>query len=134
MRLKLIKGKSYTGIVHATAENPVIEVDEEVGMIALNTGYFESLDVAALTQEEVPDTAEDIEEPEEPLQYGGKHLLEMNKSELETFAAYKDVNIRSCKTKADIIKALKKALPASELEGEICYGSPTMVELQEEIF
>ena len=61
MRLKLIKGKSYTGIVHATAENPVIEVDEEVGMIALNTGYFESLDLAALTQEEVPDTAEDIE-------------------------------------------------------------------------
>lgn len=135
MRLKLIKGKSYSGIVHATEAHPIIEVDDEAtAMAAVDSGYFEALDVATLTQEVEPEAAEEIEAEEEPLQYGGKHLLEMNKSELETFAAYRDVPIKGCKTKADLIKALKKALPASELEGEIYYGSPTMVELQEEIF
>jgi len=134
MRLKLIKGKSYTGIIKATKEHPIVEVDDEAtAMAAVDSGYFEALDVAALTQEEIPEATTEIE-AEEPLQYGGKYLVDMNKSELETFAAYRDVDIKGCKSKADIIKALKKALPAKDLEGKIYYGSPTMVELQEEIF
>jgi hypothetical protein len=54
----------------------------------------------------------------------------MNKSELETFAAYVDVDIKGCKTKAQIITALKEKLPKEDLEGLIYYGSPTMVDLQ----
>ena len=54
----------------------------------------------------------------------------MNKSELETFAAYRNVDIKGCKTKTQIIAALREALPAEELEGPIYYGSPTMVDLQ----
>ena len=56
----------------------------------------------------------------------------MNKSELETFAAYRDVAIKGKKTKAAIIAALREALPEEELSGPIYYGSPTMVDLQTE--
>ena len=55
----------------------------------------------------------------------------MNISELETFAAYKDVSLLGIgRKKADILKKLRKELPAEELEGEIRYGSPTMVEIE----
>ena len=87
----------------------------------------------AAAPEEVTKAAENTEEiTPELLGYGGKTLEEMNKSELETFATYRDVNIKGCKSKADIIDRLREALDPSELEGDIWYGSPTIQELQKE--
>lgn len=131
-KLKLIKGLSYSGIISATKKKPYVEVDDEATVqAAVATGYFEVVDAEASQPVEEPETAEVL--AEEPMQYGGKPLNEMNKSELETFAAYRDVDIKGANTKAAIIKKLRAALPASELEGDIYYGSPTMVELQDEI-
>ena len=125
MRLKLIKGLSYSGIIRATAKKPIVEVeDEAIATLAVASGYFVNLDADEVQAEEVE------EETETNLQYGGKLLDDMNKSELETFAAYRNVPIKGKKTKASLIEAIRAALPAEELEGEIYYGSPTMVELQ----
>lgn len=128
-KLKLIQGLSYTGIISATKKNPYVEVDDEATVqAAVATGYFEVVGAS----EAVEETESETTAEKESLQYGGKTLDEMNKSELETFATYKNVSVKGCKSKQAIITKLEKALPASELEGKIYYGSPTMVELQEE--
>ena len=51
--------------------------------------------------------------------------------ELETLAAYKGISLKGINKKPDIIAELKKELPLQEIENEVDYGSPTMVELQE---
>ncbi len=130
--LKLIKALSYTGAVTATAKKPNVFVeDEATANAAVASGYFELVGNTSEIAEPDPVPVEPEEEPE-PLGYGGKPLSEMNKSELETFATYKDVNIKGAKTRAQIIAKLEAALDPSELEGDIYYGSPTMQELQKE--
>lgn len=127
--LKLIKALSYTGVVKATAKNPDVYVDDEAtANAAVASGYF-TLIQSGTGQDPEPEPAEEAEETE-PLGYGGKPLSEMNKSELETFATYKDVDIKGAKTRAQIIAKLEAALDPAELEGNIYYGSPTMTELQ----
>lgn len=127
--LKLIKALSYSGIVSATKKNPDVYVeDSATADKAVATGYFSLVS----TDGEEEDAEKEAETDTEPFGYGGKTLEEMNKSELETFAAYRDVDIKGAKTKADIIAKLRVALDPSELDGEIVYGSPTMQELQKE--
>ena len=92
------------------------------------SGYFELVEAPSGT----PVDPEDPEDPETQAEYSGKTLDQMNKSELETFATYRDVDIKGAKTKADIIAKLREVLDPAELEGEISYGSPTMQELQKE--
>lgn len=163
--IRLIKARSYSGVVSATREKPDVYLnDEATAIAAVATGYFELvksggvLESAITLTDDVPPGAL---EPNENGTYNmydengnitgtisqeeyeatenidtvkqGKTLDEMNKSELETFATYKDVDIKGAKTKADIITKLREALPPEELEGEIVYGSPTMTELQKEI-
>ena len=55
----------------------------------------------------------------------------MNVAELETFATYKGVSLKGVRKRTEIIEKLRAELPAEELEGEIQYGSPTMVELED---
>ena len=130
--LKLIKALSYTGAVTATAKKHNVFVeDEATANAAVASGYFELVGKTSEIAEPDSVPAEPEEKPE-PLGYGGKPLSEMKKSELETFATYKDVNIKGTKTKAQIIAKLEAALDPSELEGDIYYGSPTMQELQKE--
>ena len=129
--LKLIKALSYTGVVKATSKRPDVYVDDEAtANAAVASGYF--MLVTSGAQENTSNASEETAgEPEtKPLGYGGKPLSEMNKLELETFATYKDVDIKGAKTRAQIIAKLEAALDPSELEGDIYYGSPTMQELQ----
>lgn len=126
--IRLIKARSYSGIVSATREKPDVFVkDGTIANAAMATGFFEFVEGDGV----LDTTGEQGNEDETGEQ--GKTLDEMNKSELETFAAYKDVDIKGAKTKADIIGKLKEALPPEELDGIIVYGSPTMTELQKEI-
>lgn len=126
--IRLSKALSYSGIVNATAEKPDVYIDdEETYSKAMDTGYFTL--VSAGPQELVVETAEGSPLPPIPA-YGGKTLAEMNVSELETFATYKGISLKGITKKADIIKKLKDELPEEELEGEIEYGSPTMVDLE----
>jgi len=134
VHLKLIQGRSYTtldGAISATRQKPDVYVkDEAAAREAVASGFF--VEVA----EESGSAAESAEAPEETpvveAEQEGKTLDEMNKSELETFATYRDVDIKGCKTKAEIIEKLRAELPAKDLDGIIKYGSPTMVELQKE--
>ena len=127
--LELIKALSYTGVVSATKEKPDVYTDDEAtAKEAVASGYFELVEEPSGT----PVDPEDPEDPETQAEYSGKTLDQMNKSELETFATYRDVDIKGAKTKADIIAKLREVLDPAELEGEISYGSPTMQELQKE--
>ncbi len=130
--LKLINALSYTGVVSASKRHPDVYIESQATADeAVATGYFKLVGVT----EDVNGTDDgnaEAEQAEESLGYGGKTLEEMNKSELETFATYRDVDIKGAKTKADIIARLRASLDEAELEGEIYYGSPTIQELQKE--
>lgn len=72
-------------------------------------------------------------EPEAARENGtGKILEGMTVPELETFAACKGISLRGIARKADMITRLKEALPEEEAENEVDYGSPTMLDLQEQ--
>lgn len=130
MTLKLVKGRSYYGAVFATAEKPIVVVDDEDKAQALiATGYFK-----------VADDIEDGSAILPPDETGGKPaeervsaiLEEMSKPELETAATYHNVDIKGLTKKTDIIAAIKAALPEVAETGTIEYGSPTIVDLQTE--
>ncbi len=117
--LKLTKALSYCGVVKATKKNPDVFVeDKATADEAVATGYFKLVEGEA-----------DPEPPKDP--EPGKTLDEMTVPELETYAAYKGVNLKGISKKADIIAKLKEELGDEETEGEVDYGSPTMTELQD---
>lgn len=117
--LKLKKALSYCGVVEATKQHPdVFVADKAIAEAALASGYFNLV-------QGIDETIED-----EKL-YLKKTLEKMTIPELETFAAYKGISLKGINKKPDIIAEIKKALPPQEIENEVDYGSPTMVELQE---
>lgn len=130
MTLKLVKGRSYYGAVFATAEKPIVVVDDEAKAEALiATGYFKAVDDIEDNGPILPPD-ETGDEPEE--ERVSAILEEMSKPELETAAAYHNVDIKGLTKKTDIIAAIKAALPDVAETGTIDYGSPTIVELQSE--
>lgn len=121
--LKLIKALSYHGIVIATKENPDVYTDDEaVANAAVASGFFK-LEESPTQPISQPET-----EPEESEQ--GKTLEDMTVTEIETFATYHGVSLKGIKGKAKIISHLRKTL-GDKAAGAVTYGSPTMVELQE---
>lgn len=139
-KIKLNKGISYSTkingtLVTATRENPYLELEDAEAEKLLASGYFETCYAGPMELTADDDADENsgvIDMSGEPAPaYGGKTLDEMNVSELETFATYKNISLKGIKKKDDIIKKLREELPAEELEGEITYGSPTMTELQD---
>lgn len=121
--LKLIKSLSYHGIVKATRENPDVYTDDEaVATAAVATGFFE------LVESPAQQTPQPEAEPEESEQ--GKTLEEMTVAEIETFATYYGVSLKGINTKAKKIAHLRETL-GDKAAGAVTYGSPTMVELEE---
>lgn len=121
--LKLIKSLSYHGIVKATRENPDVYTDDEaVATAAVATGFFE------LVESPAQQTSQPEAEPEES--EPGKTLEEMTVAEIETFATYYGVSLKGINTKAKKIAHLRETL-GDKAAGAVTYGSPTMVELEE---
>ena len=121
--LKLIKSLSYHGIVKATRENPDVYTDDEaVATAAVATGFFE------LVESPAQQTSQPEAEPEES--EPGKTLEEMTVAEIETFATYYGVSLKGINTKAKKIAHLRETL-GDKAAGAVTYGSPTMVDLQE---
>ena len=125
-RIKLIKGLSYTGIVSATKEHPIVEVeDEAVAKLAIASGYFKPV-----SEEETTSS-----EPATPSDGDFNKALEMlNKSQLETLAADHDISLAGCKSKSDYIDAIMGAtacMSEAERLAMLDAGNPTMVDLQE---
>lgn len=114
-RLRLIKARSYNGLVRATANAPFVDVDTDKDAQALvATGYFE------VCGKSVPSAgSSEVEDGGSSPDYDA--LSAMTKAELTAYAESNSINIEDCKTKADILEAISVA------NG----GSRTMMELQQ---
>ncbi len=119
--LKLIKARSYTGSVKATAKHPYVNVEtDEEAQALIGTGYFElcssspALEATPDAGGKVPDAGSETPDYEA--------LSKMSKVELTEFAEKNGVDIEGCKTKDDILQAISAA------NG----GSFTIMGLQEE--
>uniref|UniRef100_A0AAU8AXD7 HeH/LEM domain protein n=1 Tax=Dulem virus 37 TaxID=3145755 RepID=A0AAU8AXD7_9CAUD len=102
-KLKLIKGRSYTGRgVKATASNPVIEVEtKEISDSLLASGYF------SFVGEAVPaNSASSVSD---------KPLTKMTEKELEAYAEENGIDLTGLSKKADKLAAIQQALEAGEL-------------------
>ena len=122
-KLKLIKALSYRGVVKASIEHPFVETDDPaIADAAVATGYFE------LVENNKP--AEPLAETSEPEpEDEGKALEDMTVAELETYATYNNISLKSAKTKALKIAKLREELGIEEGQ-KVTYGSPTMVDLE----
>jgi hypothetical protein len=136
--LRLIQGRSYAtldGKIKASEQKPDFYTeDEAIAAFAVASGYFKLIgdeDGASSGGKNSQEVAG--KSATTSIGYGGKTLQEMNKSELETYAAYSDVDIKGMKTKSEIIAKLKESIEGLEDDTIVNYGSPTMTELQKEI-
>lgn len=148
--LRLIKAMSYTGCgLSVTKKNPDVFTEDKAQAEALTkSGYFQLVEgngelqtpeqqpennsIGAGEDESIPDGI--LPEPDEGTgeEKTGKTLDDMTRAEMETFATYKNVSVKGLSKKADIIAKLREVLGPEETSGIIEYGSPTMVELQQQ--
>ena len=113
-RLKLVKALSYSGIISATRENPVVIVEDETAANeAVATGYFELIKDK---EDDVPPILPDDETSDFDFE-----ISSMSISELKNFAKEHDIDISGKTKKADILEVISVALG----------GSYTMLDLQE---
>lgn len=120
MKLKLIKGRSYTDMdsIKADERHPVIEVnDMQKAMSLINAGYFEPLtegsgkaETQKADENEDADTGLPYEAVENPTAAEAlrKNLEGMTASQLKKYAAQHGVEVKSSR-KEDIIKKLMDA-------------------------
>lgn len=88
--LKLVKGKSYNGIISASVDKPLVTVnDEAIAKKAIASGYFVKV------SHSVDNEPEDI----------GK----LKVAELKKIAEKENVDISNCVKKDEIIAEIKKA-------------------------
>ena len=107
-KLKLIKGRSYTGYgVTATSVSPIVDVEsEETAKTLIASKYFsvisETAEIEKTTSSAVTATAE-------------KPLNKMTEKELEAYAAENGIELTGLKKKADKLSAIQQALESAEL-------------------
>lgn len=108
--LKLIKGRSYSGAVRATAKNPdVFTEDGAVRDAALASGYFEEVGAAKAAASD-PEII--LNEPEEPVMETTDHATELSKMTVEELKAYASINgipLGSSKKREAVLKAVLDA-------------------------
>ena len=107
-KIKLIKGLSYTftvpnGETVKVTNKAVASVSDEAYEYAMSTGYFECVPVKE-TPERSPEQAK----------ADNKELEACTKQELAAIADDKGVDISSCKTKAEMIEAIKASSDSSD--------------------
>ena len=121
--LRLIKGKSYLGIVYATEKNPLVNVAEKAKADYLvESGYFELIgNSEGCEPETVPNNVdapedsgelfeEDVDETEENSISEVMELQQKTKAELIDYATEKRIDIVGCKTKDDIFSKIVEAM------------------------
>lgn len=96
-KLKLIKGRSYTGAVRATKENPNVEVEKKETADALvASGYFS------------------LEECAEDTGAVATELNKMTVAELAAYAAEKGIDLAGCNKKAEILAKIKETTESGD--------------------
>lgn len=119
--LKLIKGRSYSGIVNATQEEPFVKVEsEDVVKAACATGYFDLVRCTA-PEEKSANTAPaennkkaDDKEQDAPI----KTMDVMSAKELDALGESFGVDVSKIRAKADKIEAIKKAQAEAHADAE----------------
>lgn len=100
MKVKLIKARSYSGYgITATAKEPVVDVDDETGIILINTGYFSAYE-----------PSEDVLDKQEEPEYTAAGIAKMKKDELIAFAHEHGINIEGCGNQDERVKRVQGAL------------------------
>lgn len=125
--LRLIKGKSYWGIVKASEDKPDVFVEEKAKVEKLvSTGYFLLVDeepagaglLARNIEAEVIDDGDIFGEESEEEEVGEKPIIiELNaktKAELAEYADKNGIDITGCKTKDDISQKIIEDMARAE--------------------
>ena len=109
-KVKLIKGLSYTGAVHATKDNPYVDVEsKEAADAAVATGYFELVEATA-----DDNTADDNTDGENNDNSGATDLDKMTVPQLKAYAAEKGIDLEGASRKDDIIAKIAAAATADD--------------------
>lgn len=117
--LRLVKGLSYDGAIHATRSSPDAFTDDEAtASYAVASGYFALVDEPA-AQEGASAEEEEASSEETP---DLEALAAKSKAELTAFAEAHEIDLAGCRTKADILEAISVAYG----------GSYTMIDLQKQ--
>ena len=104
-KVKLIKGLSYTGAVHATKDNPYVDVEsKEAADAAVATGYFELVEA----------TADDNTDGEKNDNSGATDLDKMTVPQLKAYAAEKGIDLEGASRKDDIVAKIVAAATADD--------------------
>ena len=105
-KLKLIKGRSYTGYgVKADALNPFIEVEKkEVSDTLVASGYFSFVGELANTNDD---------------KGGDKSLEKMTEKELDAYAAENGIDLSGASKKADKLATIQQALAEDDNSGDL---------------
>ena len=104
-KVKLIKGLSYTGAVHATKDNPYVDVEsKEAADAAVATGYFELVEA----------TADDNTDGGKNDNSGATDLDKMTVPQLKAYAAEKGIDLEGASRKDDIIAKIAAAATADD--------------------
>ncbi len=145
--LKLTMGRSYNnGTISATREKPDVFTDDKIAAAnAVASGFFRLVgedmgtplddtpeDEKGTFPEYETGTAPDDTPEDEFVEYEGIHtpLNCLNKSRLETLAAYLDISLKDASKKEDYVQIITAALGRDYVTDSELAGSPTMTELQ----
>lgn len=121
--LKLIKGRSYTGVVSATSSRPdAYTEDEAAALAAVASGYFRLVEEPTKGESGKGETGDENNGQDET---GDKvpdfeALAAMSKAELAAYAEEHEIDLKGCRTKDDMLEAISVAYG----------GSYTMIDLQ----
>ncbi len=149
--LKLTMGRSYNnGTISATREKPDVFTDDKIAAAnAVASGFFRLVgedmgtpldntpdDETGTPLDDTPDdeteTVLDDTPEDEFVEYEGIHtpLNCLNKSRLETLAAYLDISLKDASKKEEYVQIITAALGRDYVTDSELAGSPTMTELQ----
>jgi hypothetical protein len=117
-KLKLIKGRSYTGYgVKVRDDKPIVTVkDKETSDALMATGYFSLVNVGdspappTISEPLNTDSDDNIHEHE-------KQLEKMTEKQLESFAVENRIDLAGAKGKADKLERIKQFLADNDSGG-----------------
>lgn len=112
--LRLIKARSYTGIVKATAENPDVYTDDkQTADYAVGTGYFSLVDTEETSTTETPGTEQSL---------NNEAIEDMTVDELKKIAKEMGIAKTSSMKRNELIEAITEHSAVAEEVTDADYG------------
>ncbi len=114
-KLRLIRGRSYAGVVKVKAERPIIEVaDKATAEFLVSTGRFALLEAPAPKDNDP----------------GDKPIEKMTEAQLDAYAAENGIDLTGLKKKAEKLAKIQEALTPADDEDEDTGGELDFGELE----